>query len=176
MYSTSLDRLTEWRGEVDDIGPLVLHAEAMKTRTRRSIRLAAVSLLAGSVVLAASGCAFVQQQTGDAWAVTYEIRVDDPTGSTLSDIRVEGAEARGDESKLHKIGTEATTRTDGAGSAWVHEAVVLAKQRASVSATPAPGVTAECRILLDGKREIAKQTSDGPGEPVDCSVRTPSFK
>lgn len=153
-----------------------MHAGAMKTHTRRSVRLVAASVLAGTVALAASGCAFVQRQTGDAWAVTYEVRVDRPTGSTLSDLRIDGAESRGNSPKVVTIGTAATTQRDGGGSRWEHKMVVIAKQQASVSATPESGATAQCRILLDGKREIAKQTSAAPGEPVTCSVRTPSFK
>ena len=148
----------------------------MKTRTRRSVRLVAAAVLASSIVFAASGCAFVQRHTGDAWAVTYEVHVDRPTGSTLSDVRVEGAARRGDSPKLHKIGTELTTVKDGGGSRWEREVVVLAEQHASVRATPESGATARCRILLDGTREIAKQTSAAPGEPVTCSVHTPAFK
>lgn len=155
---------------------VLVHAGAMKTHARRSVRLVASAVLASSIVLAASGCAFVQRHTGDAWAVTYEVHVDQPTGSTLSGIRVEGAERRGDSPRLHKIGTEVTTAKDGVGSRWEREVVVLAEQHASVSATPEPGATARCRILLDGTREIAKQTSVAPGEPVTCSVHTPSFK
>ncbi|WP_420369240.1 hypothetical protein [Curtobacterium sp. L1-20] len=147
----------------------------MTQRTSHPVRLLAATAVAASVALLGTGCAFVQQQTGDAWAVTYEVTVDRPAGSPLSDVTVEGAERRGDAPEVQRLGTRDTRATHGQGSRWEHESVVLAGQRASVSATPAPGATATCRVLLDGDREIATRTSPDPGAAVTCSVETPAF-
>lgn len=146
----------------------------MSERNRRTVRLLAAAVVVGSVALITTGCSVVQRQTGDAWAVTYEVQVDAPTGSALSDVRVEGAEQRGDAPEVHRLGTRDTDATDGDGSRWQHHAIVLAEQRASVRATPPEGATATCRILLDGKREIATETAT-VGEPVTCSADTPAF-
>ncbi|MBF4586503.1 hypothetical protein [Curtobacterium sp. VKM Ac-2887] len=149
----------------------------MTERIHRPVRLVAAAVLAGGLALTATGCSFIQQQTGDAWAVTYQVQVDGPAGSELTDVRVEGAEKRGDAPEVHRLGTQ-ETGTQKTGSqetgTWEHESIVLAEQRASVRATPARGATATCRILLDGKREIATETA-AAGEPVTCSVDTPAF-
>lgn len=147
----------------------------MSERNRPSVRLPAAVLVAGSVAGLATGCSFVQQQTGDAWSVTYEVRVDQPGGATLSDVRVEGADRRGEAPEVHRLGAEATGASDGEGPRWEHDAIVLAEQRASVRATPGGGATATCRILLDGEREIARETSSRPGDEVRCSADTPAF-
>lgn len=144
-----------------------LHRDTVRTVT-------AVALAAG-IALAGSGCAYVQQQTGDAWAVTYEVHVDQPAGASLADVRVEGAERRGDAPAVHRLGDQETTKIDGDGSQWEHESVVLAEQRASVRVTPAPGATATCRILLDRGRQIAAATSSAPGATVTCAEDTPAF-
>ncbi|RPE84707.1 hypothetical protein EDF28_0643 [Curtobacterium sp. PhB137] len=144
----------------------------MSERSRPTVRLLAAVVVAGSVAVLATGCSFVQQQTGDAWSVTYEVSVDQPSGAALTDVRVEGAEKRGDAPEVHRLGTQ-ETGTEETGT-WEHESIVLAEQRASVRATPARGATATCRILLDGKREIATETA-AAGEPVTCSVDTPAF-
>ncbi|TCL88617.1 hypothetical protein EDF31_101461 [Curtobacterium sp. PhB142] len=149
----------------------------MSERNRPTVRLLAAVVVAGSVAVLATGCSFVQQQTGDAWSVTYEVSVDQPSGAALTDVRVEGAEKRGDAPEVHRLGTQETgtqeTSTQKTGI-WEHESIVLAEQRASVRATPARGAAATCRILLDGKREIATETA-AAGEPVTCSVDTPAF-
>ncbi len=147
----------------------------MSERNRPTVRLVAAAVVAGSVAVLATGCSFVQQQTGDAWSVTYEVRVDQPRGAELTDVRVEGAERRGEAPGVHRLGTEETGATDGDGSHWEHETIVLAEQQASVRATPGAGATATCRILLDGKREIASETSARPGAAVRCSADTPAF-
>lgn len=144
----------------------------MTERIHRPVRLLAAAVLAGGLALTATGCSFIQQQTGDAWAVTYQVQVDGPAGSELTDVRVEGAEQRGDAPEVHRLGTQETS-TQETGT-WEHEAIVLAEQRASVRATPPRGATATCRILLDGKREIATETA-AAGQPVTCSVDTPAF-
>ncbi|ROR36576.1 hypothetical protein EDF63_0702 [Curtobacterium sp. JUb34] len=146
----------------------------MTERIHRPVRLLAAAVLAGGLALTATGCSFILQQTGDAWAVTYQVQVDGPAGSELTDVRVEGAEKRGDAPEVHRLGAQETSTATTSGSAWEHEAIVLAEQRASVRATPPRGATATCRILLDGKREIATETA-AAGQPVTCSVDTPAF-
>ncbi|MFJ7288518.1 hypothetical protein ACIQUC_09390 [Curtobacterium sp. NPDC098951] len=147
----------------------------MSEQQRPVVRLLAAAAVAGSVAVLATGCSVVQRQTGDAWAVTYEVSVDRPSGAELSDVRVEGAERRGDVPEVHRLGSEETGAGDGDGSRWSHDTIVLAEQRASVRATPGAGATATCRILLDGKREIARETSVRPGGVVRCRVATPAF-
>lgn len=147
----------------------------MSERNRPTVRLLAAAVVAGSVAVLATGCSFVQQQTGDAWSVTYEVRVDQPSGAALTDVRVEGAERRGEAPAVHRLDAQETGSSDGDGSRWEHDAIVLAEQRASVRATPGAGATATCRILLDGKREIASETSARPGDAVRCSADTPAF-
>ena len=147
----------------------------MSAHDRRPVRLASVAAVAGAVALLATGCSPIQQQIGDAWAVTYEVRVDRPVGADLTGVRVEGAERRGAAPETRDLGSvETGTAADG-GSRWTRESVVLAEQRASVRATPEEGATATCRILLVGEREIATETSAAPGRPVRCSVQTPAF-
>ncbi|WIE70309.1 hypothetical protein [Curtobacterium sp. MCLR17_054] len=147
----------------------------MSERHRPTVRLLVAAVVAGSVAVLATECSFVQQQTGDAWSVTYEVRVDRPSGAALTDVRVEGAARRGDAPEVHRLGIRDTDTTDGDGSRWEHDAIVLAEQPASVRATPPEGATATYRILLDGKREIASATSAQPGDPVRCSANTPAF-
>ncbi len=145
----------------------------MTSEQQHIVRLAAVVLGIGSLGLL-TGCSVVQQQIGDAWSVTYEVQVDQPVGAGLTDVRAEGAEGRGGDPEVATLGDEQTDAAVDGGSRWTHEVVVLAEDHASVRATPAAGATATCRILLDGKREIAKETA-GPGEPVTCEADTPEF-
>jgi uncharacterized lipoprotein NlpE involved in copper resistance len=138
--------------------------------------LAAVAALA-AVTLTLTGCSQLRQQTGDAWAVTYEVSVDAPDASTLHDVRYLGAEQRGDAAITHAIPTASARRGAGSGAAatWTHESIVLAEKPASVRATPPAGRTATCKILLDGKRVIAEEHG-AAGKPVKCSAETPAFK
>lgn len=146
----------------------------MSERNCPTVRLLAAVVVASSVAVLASGCSFIQQQTGDAWSVAYEVSVDQPSGAALTDVRVEGADKRGDAPEVHRLGAQETSTATTSGSAWEHDAIVLAEQRASVRATPPRGATATCRILLDGTREIATETA-AAGQPVTCSVDTPAF-
>jgi len=138
--------------------------------------LAAVAALA-AVTLTLTGCAQLHQQVGDAWAVTYEVSVDAPDASTLHDVRYLGAEQRGDAATVRTI-SEAATRpgaANGGAAVWTHESIVLAKDPASVRATPPAGRIASCRILLDGKKVIAEEHGSA-GKPVRCHAETPAFK
>jgi hypothetical protein len=138
--------------------------------------LPAIAALA-AVALTLTGCAQLHQQVGDAWAVTYRVSVDTPDASTLHDVRYLGAEQRGDAATTRTIRTIATR--PGAGNdgdaTWTHESIVLAKDPASVRATPPAGRTASCTILLDGQKVIAEEHGS-PGKPVRCHADTPTFK
>lgn len=142
---------------------------------RVRVRTAAVAVTALSIALLSSGCAFVQQHVGDAWSVTYEVSVDQPTGAELTGVSFEGADERGDSPSTHEVGGATTGTEQSGGSSWEGETIVLAGGRAAVTATPSPGATATCRILLDGTREIATATSASPGEPAQCAIDTPAF-
>lgn len=143
-------------------------------RNRRLTRVAGASLAAVLVATMSSGCSFIHNQTTPAWSVTYEVEVDQPAGASLTDVSVEGAETRGDEPKNMPLAKQATSQPDGQGSTWKHEVIVLVKEHAAVRATPPAGAVATCRILLDGKREIAKSVS-AAGKSVSCEARTPDF-
>ncbi|OII31748.1 hypothetical protein BIU98_08345 [Curtobacterium sp. MMLR14_010] len=138
--------------------------------------LAAVAALA-AVTLTLTGCSQLRQQTGDAWAVTYEVSVDAPDAGTLHDVRYLGAEQRGDAATTHTIPTASTRpgAADGGAATWTHESIVLAKDPASVRATPPAGQSASCRILLDGTKVIAEEHG-AAGKTVRCRVETPAFK
>jgi hypothetical protein len=137
--------------------------------------LAAVASLA-AVTLTLTGCAQLHQQVGDAWAVTYEVSVDAPDASTLHDVRYLGAEQRGDAATTRTISKAATRpgAANGGAATWTHESIVLAKDPASVRATPPAGRIASCRILLDGKKVIADEHGTA-GKPVRCRAETPAF-
>lgn len=147
----------------------------MSSRHRSLSRCVLAGVIAIAAAASAAGCSTIDRHVGDAWSVTYEISVDRPVGTKLADIAVEGAKRRGDKPMVQQVGTRETDTANATGSQWTRDVVVLAKQHASVSATPADGATATCRILLDGKREVAKQTSPAAGAPVECSVDTPKF-
>lgn len=144
-------------------------------KKRRLSRTIAAVLLCGSAMAAVAGCSFIEQQIGDAWAVTYEVSVDQPIGADLADIRIEGAENRGDTPSVHDVSDQQTTEENQGGSVWTHDLIVLAEQQASVRVIPPENATATCRILVGGDREIAKATSATPGAEVVCSADTPAF-
>jgi len=142
-------------------------------------RLLTTAVLAGTVALVATGCSAeeLQQEFGDAWAVTYEVTVDQPVGAELRDVDVEGAEVRGDDLVVHELGAQTTDgeADGGAGSSWHHDSIVYPERPASMSATPPQDATATCRVLLDGVRELASATSSAPGEPVRCALTMPAY-
>ncbi|WP_313810535.1 hypothetical protein [Glutamicibacter sp.] len=144
----------------------------------RVFKSAVVSSAALALVIGATGCGAVkdfQKSTSDAWSVTYEVSVSGGDTSTISDVTYLEAEKRGEDSVEKTSASEATT-TDAKTKAatWSTEAIVTAEKKAAVSATPAKGTTATCKILLDGVKEIASATAK-PGERVECSADTPAF-
>jgi hypothetical protein len=122
---------------------------------------------AGAALVTLSGCA----SSFDAWAVTYEVSVTDTTDGNLTDIAYAEEERRNGPSKKTE---QDSVESGGSPSTWSQEVIVSATQWAYVTATPAPDGIATCRILLDGDREIDTQTAE-VGQPVTCSVPTPTF-
>lgn len=135
-----------------------------QTRTRR----ATLSIIGGLAAVAAlSGC----QLSYDAWAVTYEVSVTGAPDNGFTDLSF--AEADGRNGPSVATDPEAVGAT-GSPASWSAEAIVTATHWAFVTATPAEGGTATCRVLIDGEREIETQTAPA-GEPVTCAVQTPAF-
>lgn len=141
-------------------------------RTRMPVTL--VTALVG--VLAMSGCSFVEKQTSDAWSVSYEITVVGDELNRLDSVSYLDAPSRGEDSAAVAAGTVATSNVadDPSKAVWSTTALVTATQESSVTATPGPGTSASCRILLDETREIASETAPA-GEAVTCTATTPEF-
>ncbi len=128
-------------------------------------------------MLTLTGCDSFSKQTADAWAVTYEIEVQGTSTELIGAVSYDKAPSRGEDSSSVTAGDVSTTKlADSKDSAvWKVEAQVTAQKRAAVTGTAQPGSIASCRILLDGVREISKNTAK-PGEPVSCSADTPAFQ
>ncbi|MFJ2618391.1 hypothetical protein [Glutamicibacter sp. NPDC087344] len=128
-------------------------------------------------IVGATGCSAVEdfnKSTSDSWAVTYEVSVAGGDTSKITDVRYLESEKRGEAGTELSLASGQTT-ADGQGKAvWSLESIVTAEKDASISAVPGKGATATCRILLDGVKEIAVETS-APGERVQCAANTPAF-
>ncbi|MGH3652213.1 hypothetical protein [Glutamicibacter sp.] len=131
-----------------------------------------------ALVLGATGCGAVDswdKATSDAWSVTYEIEVTGATGQLPAVSYLESAK-RGEPGTIVDV-SEAVwvpDSKDPSRATWSVESIITAETDASLTATPAKGATATCRILLDGTKEIAARTG-ATGEPVECSATTPAF-
>lgn len=137
-----------------------------------TLGVAALALAVG-----ATGCSAVEdfnKSTSDSWAVTYEVSVTGGDTSTINDIKYLESEKRGEAGTELSLSSGETKKDSEGGAVWSLESIVTAEKDAAVSATPGKGATATCRILLDGVKEIAAETSK-PGERVDCAVSTPAF-
>lgn len=133
---------------------------------------AALALAAG-----ATGCSAVEdfnKSTSDSWAVTYEVSVTGGDTSKITDIKYLESEKRGEAGTELSLPSGKTTAEGKDTAVWSLESIVTAEKDAAISAVPGKGTTATCRILLDGVKEIAAETSK-PGERVDCAVTTPAF-
>ncbi|MBP1324875.1 hypothetical protein JOF28_000107 [Leucobacter exalbidus] len=142
------------------------------------LRLAASVVTGGLALLALTGCAFIediQKTSADAWAVTYEVSTDTEAATPLQQVTYLDQETRAVEVApvtLDEALAQPTAAEDTAS--WQTDTLALTGAKVSVSATPPATVTAHCRILLDGEREIAAETG-GPGEEVTCEAVTPPF-
>ncbi len=134
------------------------------THRHRSVALVA----AGAVALALTGCT----SSFDAWAVTYEVTVTGATAADLSAVSYAEEDGRYGPSSKIELGDVDVADTE---SMWSRDVVISASQWSYVTATPVGDGVASCRILLDGEREIESATA-AAGQPVTCSVPTPSFE
>lgn len=149
----------------------------MQTNTRPAQFTAAIAA-AAALTAALTGCSTVTdigKSMQDAWSVTYEISVDGADTVTLSDVSYLGAESRVDGAKTVKVGDAEAQSGSGGSASWSVETLVVAGKQATVTATPPSDLTASCKILLDGTKEIAAETGT-PGAPVTCDVVTPEFE
>ncbi|WP_459301102.1 hypothetical protein [Arthrobacter sp. TMN-49] len=145
--------------------------------SRQRTRILATMIAGTLAVTAMSGCSFVEKQTSDAWSVSYEVTVAGGELNSLGSVSYDEAPSRGEDSSTVEKGTVATTNLiDAPGKAqWSATALVTATKKSSVAATPGPGSTASCRILLDGTKEIATAAAPA-GQPVTCASTTPAFE
>ena len=129
--------------------------------------------------LSLTGCGFIQdvrKSSEDAWAVTYEISTDSATETPLSAVEYVDRDGRLEEPKTITIDdVAALPGTVGNSAGWAVDTIAVAGDDVSFSATPAADVSATCRILLDGEREIASFQGE-PGEAVNCVATTPQFE
>ena len=148
------------------------------TAIRRSFaKKLALGGAAMALALGTAGCGAVEdfdKATSDSWAVTYEVSVTGGDTSKITDIKYLESEKRGEAGTELSLPSGKTT-AEGMGTAvWSLESIVTAEKDAAISAVPGKGSTATCRILLDGVKEIAAETS-APGERVECAATTPAF-
>lgn len=152
-----------------------MNSPALAPLRRPAVRAAAAAVAGVALLTSMTGCRAVLAP--DTWAVTYKVELSGKDTSALKQASYEENDGRGGESKIVQA-ESLTAKTDAAKpgvATWSQYANVTAEKKAGITATPAPGVTATCRILLDEKREIAVETGK-PGEPVTCSVQTPAFE
>lgn len=145
--------------------------------TKPLTRLAIATSGALALGLTLSGCGVidnVKKSAADAWSVTYEVTTDGDAPAQLSEVSYLDAKDRMTKQHTEKVSHVATSSTEDGTFAWTADSLVVTGDPASVSATPPLGVSATCRILLDGTREIASQTG-APGEAVHCESVTPAF-
>lgn len=148
----------------------------MRMSSSRSLRTLLTAAAAAITLVSLTGCSVVNQHLGDAWAVKYQVVVDQPHDVELTDLHVGGSQKRGGSPKVTDMGTQtAIASVDGATAAWESELIVVAGDEALVSATPPSGSIATCHVIVDETREIATAISAAPGEPVTCRVTTPRF-
>ncbi|QWF77769.1 hypothetical protein [Amycolatopsis sp. CA-230715] len=126
-----------------------------------------INRVLGTVVglVAAAGLCACTNPSGKSWAITYELSGKAP-GETVTELTyAESNDRYQDEVSDHRL-------TGPLGLPWKLEVIVSAGRDAAVTATPAGQAVLSCRVLLDGKKELAKATSPGPGQPVKCSKTT----
>ncbi len=150
----------------------------MHTNTRAPrLLLAAAGVVTLGIGLTGCGALdAVVKSAADAWQVTYEVTTDSEAAVPLSEVAYLDMESRTDGQHLVEA-SDAETRAEPAHpgqSIWSQDSIVVVGDQAQITATPPAGVTASCRILLDGKKEVAAATA-APGEPVRCEAEAPEF-
>lgn len=148
-------------------------------KTTKPARLAAIGAAGLLLASTLSGCALIEGTIAPkAWAITYQVEVTGEGADRLTDVSygdTDGPVAFDGDTIETSLGDVTTTETTG-GSArtWDVQAIIAPEQPAWVEATPGPGASAKCVILIDGKREI-QAVQGGQGETVTCKVDTPEF-
>jgi hypothetical protein len=152
----------------------------MKTSSRLHPAARAGTVLAfGAFSLVLTGCAGAMDAVadvvggGDVYEITYEVSTPEPAANRIVDVSYMESDGRGQPSIVKSVDDAALASGDGAQT-WSFVTYVTAEEKAFVQATPADGEALECRILIDGKEEIASSTAEA-GQPVTCEVSTPPF-
>ncbi|WP_052961245.1 MULTISPECIES: hypothetical protein [unclassified Leucobacter] len=149
----------------------------MQLRSMTVVRVLGATVAAALIAPALTGCAVLRGTLGELDAqlrrVTYEVSVTGKSAGSgslgVSNLSYLDAPTRGRDTKhISSI----TTRSGQNRMDWSADALVRAGHTARVAATPVPGATAKCRILVDGGRELASSTA-ATGKPVVCEVKLP---
>ncbi|MCW2288440.1 hypothetical protein EDF60_0630 [Leucobacter luti] len=140
----------------------------------RSSSVLAAALLVGASLTGCSAIDAFKNSAADAWQVTYEVSVDSTEPTTLTAVSYLDQATRADTRAPVVNDSVTASPREGGIATWSVESIVIVGDTTSVTATPAEGLTATCRILLDGTREIASETS-AAGAPVQCEAVAPPF-
>ncbi|MEU6980777.1 hypothetical protein [Streptomyces sp. NPDC046371] len=99
--------------------------------------------------------------TGKAWDITYTASGSE--GAALSVVYQDTASRYlwGDRSVREHV-------EPNVHKTWSKNVLLAANRQAKVTVTPQAGASATCRIVLDGKKELAQSTSAAPGQPAVC--------
>ncbi|MFH8404713.1 hypothetical protein ACH4FX_08040 [Streptomyces sp. NPDC018019] len=139
----------------------------MTDRDRRKPRITRGGVLLTLSALTACGLMFYGalqlRDSGTAWSLTYEAT------STGGPPHADEVRYRHD-SGPHPGGERLDDRTGRTRLPWRRTVVVNGGEEARLEVMPAGNGTASCRILLDGRREVAAGKSPGPGKPAVCRV------
>lgn len=109
----------------------------------------------------------------DVWTVMYEVSTDSAETPLVKEItyaHTPDPESKDTPETRQVSGAELTARVEN--GTWSELGAITAHNVAAVTATPAAGVTASCKISLDGTDELVSKTGK-PGEPVTCEAKTP---
>lgn len=148
--------------------------EHTRVKIIRTSSLLGAALLAGVALTGCSAMQDIKNSAADAWKVTYEVSVDSSEPSTLTEVSYLDQASRTEKRTTVPESSVQTTPRDTGDSAWETDSLVIVGDQTKLSATPAAGQRATCRILLDGEREIATNTGE-PGEKVTCEATAPAF-
>lgn len=145
-----------------------------KANTLRFSAILGTALVLGGSLAGCSAIENFQKSAADAWQVTYELSVDSTDAAALSNVSYSDQKTRTDKRATVDAGTISLAAKAGSNATWTVDSLAVVGDQADISATAAAGQTATCRILLDGEREIAKETGT-PGGTVNCAAKAPEF-
>ncbi|WGD37415.1 hypothetical protein [Lysinibacter sp. HNR] len=144
------------------------------SRSHNSLSLLLASGAALSAAVLLTGCGAIANEFANTYAITYEVTLSGPDTSELAEYSFEGKESRVADAEIVQSGGKGVPSLKTTKGVWTHETMIQSTKKASISATPLPGTIAHCRILIDGKKEIAS-VEGKPGEAVTCEAVTPDF-